>query len=374
MLLATLFRLEAMKARRSLALLMMLACPLMVVLLNTGMLLRQVGADGVPPRAWEGFWLGNQALWCYFMLPLYLALCTALVNGVEHRQHGWRLMLTLPVGARQLYLAKLLLALVMAAIAHLCLLLFTWAVTMLPLGAPAPHGAFGAMTIAMLGALAASLPVLVLQHTLSWTSQNIVTPLALGVCATMGVIQLGSSEHWRLFPGPTPDGSQRQRPGHARCRPAARAGGRRRVAGAGLLVGRTPAPAGVIVAVKLTSSRLNRKDLVGWAALPRQSVHPLLECRPRVQPRPETSRGIACWLNAWAAQTLPVRWLTGWSRPPYGPVHGSGRKCDVTCASGRTGAPDNSFRTRRVVEDSTSVRRDDATLDWRCCRALHSMA
>ncbi|QNB00381.1 ABC transporter permease subunit [Massilia sp. Se16.2.3] len=125
MLLATLFRLEAMKARRSLALLMMLACPLMVVLLNTGMLLRQVGADGVPPRAWEGFWLGNQALWCYFMLPLYLALCTALVNGVEHRQHGWRLMLTLPVGARQLYLAKLLLALTMAAIAHLCLLLFT---------------------------------------------------------------------------------------------------------------------------------------------------------------------------------------------------------------------------------------------------------
>ncbi|QNB00382.1 hypothetical protein [Massilia sp. Se16.2.3] len=72
--------------------------------------------------------------------------------------------------------------------------------TMLPLGAPAPHGAFGAMTIAMLGALAASLPVPVLQHTLSWTSQNIVTPLALGVCATMGVIQLGSSEHWRLFP------------------------------------------------------------------------------------------------------------------------------------------------------------------------------
>lgn len=201
MLLATLFRLEVLKARRSLALLMMLACPLMVVLLTTGMLLRQRGPGGIPAAAWQGFWMGNQALWCYFMLPLYLALCTALVNGVEHRQHGWRLMLTLPVSARQLYLAKLLLAFAMAAIARLCLLLLAWAVSALPLGAAPPQGAsVETMALALLAALAASLPVLVLQHTLSWSSQNIVLPLALGVCATMGVTQLGSSEHWRLFP------------------------------------------------------------------------------------------------------------------------------------------------------------------------------
>ncbi|WP_305822105.1 ABC transporter permease [Massilia brevitalea] len=198
--LATLFRLEVLKARRSLALLMVLACPLMVVLLNTGLLLRHAGPDGIGARAWQGFWMGNQAVWCYFMLPLYLALCTGLVNAVEHRQNGWRLMLTLPVGARRLYLAKLLVALAMAALAHLCLLLLAMAVGVLLLGGSAGAEPARAMATALLAALAASLPVLVLQHTLSWTSQNIVLPLALGVCATMGIIQLGSSEYWRFFP------------------------------------------------------------------------------------------------------------------------------------------------------------------------------
>jgi hypothetical protein len=201
--LATLFRLEALKARRSLALLMVLACPLMVVLLNTGLLLRQLGVDGQgggEAHAWRGFWLGNQALWCYFMLPLHMALCTALINGAEHRQQGWRLMLTLPVSVRQLYLAKLLLALAMTALAHLCLLLLAGAVSLLPLGGTAPGQPAWTMAGALLAALAASLPMLVLQHSLSWASQNIVVPLAAGVCATMGIVQLGSSAYWRVFP------------------------------------------------------------------------------------------------------------------------------------------------------------------------------
>lgn len=197
--LATLLRLEVLKARRSLALLMMFACPLMVVLLNTGMLLRQLDADGLDARAWNGFWLGSQAVWCYFMLPLYLALCTALVNGVEHRQHGWRLMLTLPISARQLYAAKLLLAWAMVALAQACLLLLTLGVALLLPGS-APAAPAMAMAQSLLAALAACLPVLVLQHSLGWSSQNIVLPLAVGVCATMGIIQLGSSAYWRLFP------------------------------------------------------------------------------------------------------------------------------------------------------------------------------
>jgi hypothetical protein len=198
--LATLFRLEMLKARRSLALLMMVACPLMVVVLTAGMLLRQVGPGGVSAGAWRGFWLSSQALWCYFMLPLYMALCTALINGAEHRQHGWRLMLTLPVSARQLYVAKLLLALAMAAGAHLFLLLLTMAIGALPLGGSAPGDPALSMAGALLAALAASLPMLVLQHSLSWASRNIVLPLAGGVCATMGIVQLGGSEYWRLFP------------------------------------------------------------------------------------------------------------------------------------------------------------------------------
>jgi hypothetical protein len=57
---------------------------------------------------------------------------------------------------------------------------------------------------------------------------------------------------------------------------------------------------------------------VGWAARPVQVASRRHARRPRVQPADDLSRGFRIWLNAWAAQTLRVRWLRRWSRPPYG--------------------------------------------------------
>lgn len=99
-----------------------------------------------------------------------------------------------------MYAAKLLLALAITAVAHAVLLLLAMAVAALPLGGSAPGAPAWSMAGALLAALAARLPMLVLQHALSWASQNIILPLAVGVCATMGIIQLGSAEYWRFFP------------------------------------------------------------------------------------------------------------------------------------------------------------------------------
>jgi hypothetical protein len=198
----TLFRIEALKVRRSLALWMMAACPFMVVLLNTGVLLKNRGFDAAKPELWQGFWMGNVAIWCYFMLPLFIALCTALVNGNEHRNRGWRLMLTLPINHRQLYLSKLMLVGCLVAGANACMLLLCFAVnvTFSLFG----HSLQAALAFPMAWLIVkltiASLPVLVLQHAVAWRYANFVLPLGIGVCATMGIIQLGSSEYWRFFP------------------------------------------------------------------------------------------------------------------------------------------------------------------------------
>jgi hypothetical protein len=198
----TLFRIEALKVRRSLALWMMAACPLMVVLLNTGMLLKNRGFAAAKPELWQGFWMGNAAIWCYFMLPLFIALCTALVNGSEHRNHAWRLMLTLPITHRQLYLAKLMLAGCLVTGATACLLLLCLAVNFA--FSLYGHSLQAALAFPMawfiVKLMIASLPVLVIQHAIAWRYANIVLPLGIGVCATMGIIQLGSSEYWRFFP------------------------------------------------------------------------------------------------------------------------------------------------------------------------------
>ena len=197
-----LLRLELLKLRRSLPLLMLVACPLLVVALGTGMLLKSPAAAFTRPHFWLGFWHGNLALWTYFMLPLYIALVTALLNGNEHRNGTWRLLLTLPVTPRQLYLAKAALAWGCVLGANLALgLLSMLAAQLLAAVRPTPAGMHDfplALSLAKISL--ACLPVVLIQHALSWRVANFVLPLAVGICATMGIVQLGSSEYWVYFP------------------------------------------------------------------------------------------------------------------------------------------------------------------------------
>jgi hypothetical protein len=197
-----LLRLELLKLRRSLPLLLMLACPFLVVLLGTGVLLKSGGAAFARPGFWTGFWQSNLALWGYFMLPLYIALNTALLNGNEHRNGAWRMLLTLPVTPRQLFLTK-------AALAWGCVLGANVALGLLATGAafliaalrPTPPGMFAfPMALALAKVALSCLPVVLIQHAISWRYANFVLPLAVGIGATMGIVQLGSSEYWIWFP------------------------------------------------------------------------------------------------------------------------------------------------------------------------------
>src|SRR5690606_20733939 len=97
---------ELLKLRRSLVLLTTVACPAAVVALMFGMALRRITPDGMTAAQWSMLWGSASALWSLLMLPLYIGLCTALVNGNEHRNQTWRLMLSLPVGRLELYAAK----------------------------------------------------------------------------------------------------------------------------------------------------------------------------------------------------------------------------------------------------------------------------
>jgi hypothetical protein len=192
---------ELLKIRRSLALLMMFAIPLMVILLITVTLVKQNPAV-FGPTQWRQFWTGLTGLWCYFMLPLYIALVTGLLNGQEHKNQTWRLMLTLPVSQFQLFVVKAFLAwlFVVGATAVLAGGALLAAALMVLCGL----GADGAFSYPLLPVVAkvglACLPVLAIQHALSWRYQNLVLPLAIGVIATMGITQIGSSRDWVWYP------------------------------------------------------------------------------------------------------------------------------------------------------------------------------
>lgn len=195
-----LLRVEALKLRRSLALLMLFACPFMVSLLVFGVQMK-TGAVGKPVPL-TMYWLAHTAIWTYFMLPLMIALLTALVNGQEHKNATWRIMLSQPISARQLFFAKFVLAAIMVLIANgLLMLMMMGGANVLEWFGRNVQGQWQATMLQQVLILSlASLPILIIQLWLSWHVQNMVAPLALGVIATMGILQIGQSKDWIYYP------------------------------------------------------------------------------------------------------------------------------------------------------------------------------
>ena len=193
---------ELIKIRRSLALLMMFAIPLMVVLLFFMMLIKRHDLAQIDAKTWFFHWNGVTGMWSYFMMPLYVALITGLLNGQEHRNQTWRLMLTLPVSQLQLFIVKGILAWLFVVGSTLVLMGATLlTVGVLVLCGASMDGAFSIELVTILGKVALTcIPVLVIQHAISWRFQNLVLPLAVGVMATMGVQQIGSSTYWVWYP------------------------------------------------------------------------------------------------------------------------------------------------------------------------------
>ncbi len=197
-----LFRIELLKIKRSLALLMALACPLMVAVLILGVTLKQSAPVNFDEKDWFAFWQSSTAIWCYFMLPLYIALITGLLNGNEHKNQTWRLMLALPISLRQLYFVKALLAWSFVIGANFLLIIYLALTALLLgfLGYPLEAAFNFPVLPSILSLSLACFPILIIQHAISWRYSNIVFPLATGVIATMGIIQVGSSSYWVYYP------------------------------------------------------------------------------------------------------------------------------------------------------------------------------
>ena len=193
--------LELLKTKRSLALLMMFLSPAAVVMVNSLLLINNQGAM-VAEKGWSIFWLTNYSMWGYFMLPLYIALITALLNGIEHKVSGWRLMLSTPLSQWQLFIAKFVLAWLYVLGASLALFLQVFLV----IGLFTLLGYQGAdwwslnISVNLIYSLVACFAILMIQHWVSWRWENIVAPLTLGVIATMSIVQVGSSKYWKYDP------------------------------------------------------------------------------------------------------------------------------------------------------------------------------
>jgi ABC-2 type transport system permease protein len=105
-------RVEVLKLRRTLALWAALLVPLLVVAMTTALnLSRETGprVAGGPVTPWDSLMLNLVLfLWCLLGLPLFVALETALLAGLEHRENSWKHLFALPIPRWAIYAAKLL--------------------------------------------------------------------------------------------------------------------------------------------------------------------------------------------------------------------------------------------------------------------------
>jgi lantibiotic transport system permease protein len=195
-----LFCVEIAKLKRSQALVMTLLCPFAVILLQLLVVIEGNG-DFITKRGWNMYWMSVVSLWYSFMLPLYIALITGLLTSLEHKNHGWRLMATLPISRVQLYIAKTLLAWALMAIGSLWLYLLTGlSIGLLLLlgyqGGDILHWSFVSQLCPV---LVAALPIVVIGMTVSWLIPSMVPALVLGVSMTMAAMSVSRSPDYWMF-------------------------------------------------------------------------------------------------------------------------------------------------------------------------------
>jgi len=116
---------ESLKLKRTIAVKMVVLAPAAVVLLaflmaaNAPFSTIKRGGDG---KEWAGLIQLALLFWAGLMMPLYIALESALVAGLDHSENQWKSLLARPVPRWTWYVAKLIVVAAMVAASMVVLL------------------------------------------------------------------------------------------------------------------------------------------------------------------------------------------------------------------------------------------------------------
>ena len=100
---------ELLKLKRTLAFRVIFVLPFFIALLQFFVIWRtkKFPADF---KLWQTHATNSFQIWAIFMMPLLIALETALLNGIEHADKQWKHLFALPVPRHSIYFAKFVVA------------------------------------------------------------------------------------------------------------------------------------------------------------------------------------------------------------------------------------------------------------------------
>ncbi len=165
-----------------------------------GHLMLKPGTD--PWMMWAG---NNFAATAQLLVPLYLALITALVNGTEHQSGGWKQLYALPVPRWWVFLNKFLLQFGLMLLAYVVFWLGVLAGGYL-LGLVRPGLGFQhfhhvqSISLNAFRILVGSLFIFTLQFCISFRFKSIALSIGLGILFTLAFLIGSRWEHIGYYP------------------------------------------------------------------------------------------------------------------------------------------------------------------------------
>lgn len=201
-------RAEGRKLRRTLALWAAVLVPLLVIVMTTALnLFREVGprVAGGPTAPWDSLMLNLVLfLWCLLGLPLFVALETALLAGLEHRENTWKHLFALAIPRWSIYAAKLATGILLVCLSSVVLALGI-ALEGLTLYALRPDQGLAPpvpwvdIVVRTLSLTLAALLVLAIQTWVALRWRSFVVPVGLGIAGTIAALVVGISARTQSF-------------------------------------------------------------------------------------------------------------------------------------------------------------------------------
>lgn len=198
---------ETLKLKRTLALRMVVVAPLLAAML--GLLLQSAviarGRGDLAKTFWESHANGCMTIWAVFLMPLLIALESALICNIEHAEKQWKYIFALPLPRYAVYSAKFLMlqGLILAStlVVSLLILLSGWMLILahpsLAAAGPPPLGSI--VNSAFQCWLAAGLILSTsLWIALRWPNFTVV--LGIGIAGTFFALFAQSADASKYYP------------------------------------------------------------------------------------------------------------------------------------------------------------------------------
>ncbi|MDH5507645.1 MAG: ABC transporter permease [Anaerolineae bacterium] len=209
--LASALRAELLKLKRTLAVWLTLLVPAAVVMLFFINYARPGGGSLIPTYANAWLWMAQNALimWSLIMLPLFVALQTALLSNLDHNAQAWKHLFALPVPRWSIYAAKLIVgvALIGVSMAALVAWIFIAGIGINALnpgiGFEQPFP-FGKVLILIAGTYFASWFIIAIQTWIAMRWHSFVVAVGVGIVAVFVSLIVSQSSLWWLFPWSLP--------------------------------------------------------------------------------------------------------------------------------------------------------------------------